>query len=346
MKKRTFKTLIKRRQISSISLLLVCIIIFNGCQQENLESPVDEIDTTTIELKDGITAPQHPQVVDNIPPEQEITIEEYNHNVGNLRKKNDQFSLNYTKSCNKYTFSACVPEGADIYDFYLFKDGIVYLFIGSTYGTFDNCINFTLYDLPNGSYTVAAFIHIWDYVNGGYLSWWTSTTPDVTINNNYNSWTPAGNGTKGWHIGDFNGDGKDDIFRYLLGNSGADMFLSTGSYFVPLGSWTGAVNGPDGWHIGDFNGDGKDDIFRYIQGISGANVFLSTGSNFVNSGSWTGAGYGTEGWHIGDFNGDGKDDIFRYVPGSSGADVFLSTGSSFVHSGSWTSNGNGTEGCI
>ncbi|MCP4134100.1 MAG: trypsin-like serine protease, partial [bacterium] len=162
------------------------------------------------------------------------------------------------------------------------------------------------------------------------------------------SWTGAGYGSapKGWYVGDFNGDGRDDIFRYLPGTSGADVFLSNGSSFVHSGSWTGAGNGsaPNGWYVGDFNGDGRDDIFRYLPGTSGADVFLSNGSSFVHSGNWTGAGYGSapKGWYVGDFNGDGRDDIFRYLPGTSGADVFLSNGSSFVHSGSWTPAGNGS----
>ncbi|WP_254519223.1 M57 family metalloprotease [Aquimarina sp. Aq78] len=162
---------------------------------------------------------------------------------------------------------------------------------------------------------------------------------------NNGSWTGAGVDFSkgGWHIGDYNGDGKDDIFRYRPGISGAEVFLSTGSSFTNNGSWTGA--GVDfskgGWHIGDYNGDGKDDIFRYRPGISGAEVFLSTGSSFTNNGSWTGAGvdFSKGGWHIGDYNGDGKDDIFRYRPGISGAEVFLSTGSSFSNNGSWTGAG-------
>ncbi len=159
------------------------------------------------------------------------------------------------------------------------------------------------------------------------------------------SWTGAGTNFSqgGWHIGDFNGDGRDDIFRYRPGSSGADMFLSTGSSFNHVGSWTGAgVNfSQGGWHIGDFNGDGRDDIFRYRAGSSGADMFLSTGSSFNHVGSWTGAGvnFSQGGWHIGDFNGDGRDDIFRYRAGSSGADMFLSTGSSFNHVGSWTGAG-------
>jgi archaellum component FlaF (FlaF/FlaG flagellin family) len=158
------------------------------------------------------------------------------------------------------------------------------------------------------------------------------------------SWTGAGYGSDGWYIGDFNGDGRDDIFRVVPGVSGADVFTSNGTQFLHWGSWTMAGPGSDGWHVGDFNGDGKDDIFRVIVGVSGADVFLSTGTSFNRSGSWTGAGYGSDGWHVGDFNGDGRDDIFRVVPGTSGADVFTSNGTQFLHWGSWTVAGHGSDG--
>jgi hypothetical protein len=158
------------------------------------------------------------------------------------------------------------------------------------------------------------------------------------------SWTDAGHGTDGWYVGDYNGDGRDDIFRYSPGISGAQVFLSGETKFVTAGSWTGAGHGTDGWYIGDFNGDGRDDIFRYVAGVSGAQVFLSDGKKFVAAGSWTGAGHGTDGWYVGDYNGDGRDDIFRYLPGVSGAQVFLSDGTKFALSGSWTGAGHGTDG--
>jgi hypothetical protein len=143
--------------------------------------------------------------------------------------------------------------------------------------------------------------------------------------NYYGSWTDADHGTDGWYIGDFNGDGRDDIFRYMPGVSGAQVFFSGWAKFVFAGSWTGAGHGTDGWYVGDFDGDTRDDIFRYVPGASGADVFLSDGTQFVHVGSWTGAGHGADGWYVGDFNGDGCDDIFRYLPGVSGADVFLAT---------------------
>jgi hypothetical protein len=172
-------------------------------------------------------------------------------------------------------------------------------------------------------------------------------TTNVTVDYYSAFWTAAGFGgaPNGWYVGDFNGDGKKDIFRVLPNVSGADVFLSTGLSFTSLGSWSGFGYGDarDGWYVGDFNGDGKDDIFRVLFGVSGADVFLSNGTSFVASGSWSAAGIGSapNGWYVGDFNGDGKDDIFRTLPGVSGADVFLSTGSSFSSVGSWTGAGYG-----
>ena len=93
------------------------------------------------------------------------------------------------------------------------------------------------------------------------------------------SWTGAGYGSapEGWYVGDFNGDGMDDIFRYLPGTSGADMLLSTGAGFTRVGSWTGAGYGqaPNGWYVGNFDGDCRADIFRYLPGTSGADMFLA-----------------------------------------------------------------------
>jgi hypothetical protein len=171
--------------------------------------------------------------------------------------------------------------------------------------------------------------------------------PDVLagdgIVNNDGSWTAAASGMDGWFIGDFNGDGLEDIFRYAPGHTGADVYLSTGSAFVESGSWTGFGYGDTGWYVGDFNGDGKADIFRYMPGTSGADVFLSSGTSFDYAASWTGAGSGHDGWYVGDFDGDGKTDVFRYLPGISGADMFLSNGAAFVYAGSWTAAGNGAD---
>lgn len=102
----------------------------------------------------------------------------------------------------------------------------------------------------------------------------------------------AGTGWK-WHdffavgtevpaVGDFDGDGREDIVTFTRG-AAADVYvaLSTGSSFAGTG-WK--------WHdffavgdetpaVGDFDGDGRDDIVTFTRG-SAADVFvaLSTGS--------------------------------------------------------------------
>jgi hypothetical protein len=141
-------------------------------------------------------------------------------------------------------------------------------------------------------------------------------------------------------VGDFNGDGRDDIATFTRG-AAADVYvaLSTGSSFVGTGvKWHDffAV-GDEIPVVGDFNGDGRDDIATFTRGAA-ADVYvaLSNGRSFVGSGvKWHDFFVvGNEVPATGDFNGDGRDDIVTFTRGGA-ADVYvaLSTGSSFVGSG-------------
>ena len=173
------------------------------------------------------------------------------------------------------------------------------------------------------------------------------TSPPSLTGNSFTypaSWTMETFGTDGWYVGDFDGDTRSDILRYVEGVSGGDVFLSSGSAFVANGSWTSADHGADGWYIGDFNGDGHSDLMRYVPGVSGADVFLSNGSAFVSSGSWMRGGNGEDGWYIGDFNGDGRDDVMRYMAKGTATQVFLSNGTKFLSAGTWTTDSNGSDG--
>ncbi len=145
-----------------------------------------------------------------------------------------------------------------------------------------------------------------------------------------------------WLVGDFTGDGKDDLFRQT--NAGGDVLQSNGLFFAGYNSWTGAGAGSNGeFYAGDFNGDGKDDLLRGLDGI-GAQVLISDGSRFSFGGTWSPAGSGSDGrFFVGDFNGDGKDDLLRWMDGI-GAQVLVSSGSSFSFAGTWTPAGNGSDG--
>jgi hypothetical protein len=120
------------------------------------------------------------------------------------------------------------------------------------------------------------------------------------------SWTVSG-------VGDFNGDGRDDI---LFRDSNGIIFdyLANAS-----GGFTGNTNNlytdiADAWHVagvGDFNGDGRDDIlFRNDNGAI-TNFLGTANGGILNNGDniYTVV---DNSWHIagtGDFNGDGRDDI-------------------------------------
>lgn len=137
-------------------------------------------------------------------------------------------------------------------------------------------------------------------------------------------------------VGDFNGDGKDDIATCTHGSSSTgplDVYvsLSNGSSFGTASKWQ------DWWahrgHIcmaGDFNGDNKDDLWAFTE--SQVYVAISRGYDF-NGGVYAspvGTSTYTEIGGIGDVNGDGKKDAILFK-GDSSADVYamLSTGTSF-----------------
>ena len=89
-----------------------------------------------------------------------------------------------------------------------------------------------------------------------------------------------------WRVGDFNGDGKDDLVN-VYGRNGValtQLHLSTGSGFEQKSnaqSFSGfSVN--QSWVVGDYNSDGMDDLVNIYDANGNARAWqhLSTGSGF------------------------------------------------------------------
>jgi hypothetical protein len=129
-------------------------------------------------------------------------------------------------------------------------------------------------------------------------------------------------------VGDFDGDGRDDIATFTRGDAG-DVFvaLSNGSAFVGTTvKWHDLFAlGAEQPRVGDFDGDGRDDIATFTNNAA-ADVFvaLSTGSGFAGT---------TVKWHeffatagefpyVGDYDGDGATDVVTFTLGAL-SDVYV-----------------------
>lgn len=134
-------------------------------------------------------------------------------------------------------------------------------------------------------------------------------------------------------VGDFNGDGKDDIATAVM-NSAGHVYVATssGSAFVNSQLWNGHILSGEVYQTGDFNGDRKDDLAIFTKGSTNdALVQLSNGSSFGNAQTWhTNIASGSKVPLVGDFNADGYDDVVVFAM-DTGADVHvsLSSGSGF-----------------
>lgn len=146
---------------------------------------------------------------------------------------------------------------------------------------------------------------------------WTNS-PNTFVKNNFTF--PGSSTSSGWQ-GDFNGDGKTDIFQPIE-NSLSSIYVSAQNGFSTI-NLNPKITLSSLQLVADFNGDGRTDL---VNGSSSScKLYLSTGNAFQNYISiedslffpstvndntiWTA-----------DFNGDGKSDIMS----KSGSDIYIS----------------------
>lgn len=150
------------------------------------------------------------------------------------------------------------------------------------------------------------------------------------------------------HIGDFNGDGRDDLLCHDSGSGYKWIsFANCQGNFIGRTSWEYEMrwcshNGAE-LHIGDFNGDGRDDLLCHDTGNGYKWIaYANNEGNFVGGTRWQNG----IGWcfheraslHIGDINGDGKDDLICHDSGNGYKWVALANCDNFNDRTSWEAN--------
>jgi len=136
----------------------------------------------------------------------------------------------------------------------------------------------------------------------------------------------VGSGPKAMSIGDFNGDGNQDL-------AVANGDVSTVS--IRLGDGTGSFSGtsnvsvganPTSVAIGDFNRDGNQDFAAACNGAGAVSIRLGNGSGGFSGTTNVSVGANTTSVAIGDFNGDGKQDFAASNAGSNTVSIRLGDG--------------------
>ncbi len=118
----------------------------------------------------------------------------------------------------------------------------------------------------------------------------------------------VGNGPYSIAVGDFNGDGKEDLATirggsvWILLGDGAGNFGAATNVGAGLGAWTVAV--------GDFNGDGRQDLVTANISLDTLSILLGDGTgSFGAATNFGDVGHDPFTVVVGDFNGDGKQDL-------------------------------------
>ncbi|GAB3314619.1 FG-GAP-like repeat-containing protein [Larkinella ripae] len=137
---------------------------------------------------------------------------------------------------------------------------------------------------------------------------------------------PADNQPDAIAVGDFNGDGRDDLVVANISSNNVSVLLGNGS-----GGFGEATNipvgiAPSSVAVGDFNGDGRADLAIAIA-YENVAVLLGNGSGGFGAPATFSIGTTANSVTVGDFNGDGRADlVVANFPNSGTISVLLGNG--------------------
>lgn len=151
-------------------------------------------------------------------------------------------------------------------------------------------------------------------------------------------------GNEACEVGDFNGDGRDDLLT-ILPNGTVYVAISSASglAYSSTSVWASNVGRSDATYtIGDVDGDGRDDIVRVLPTYGYVYVAFSTGSGFASP-RFIRSGLCRTGevCRAADVNADGRADLVRFIRDTrtdslrGDVQVALSSGTTFATPTTW-----------
>ena len=127
-------------------------------------------------------------------------------------------------------------------------------------------------------------------------------------------------------VGDFNGDGKQDLVTVNLFSDDGSILLGDGVGGFSAGGGFEVGSKPRSVAAGDFNGDGRQDL-AVANGDSGTvSILLGNGSGSFGVATNFGVSVGIRSVAVGDFNGDGRQDLALADELSNNAFIMLGNG--------------------
>ncbi|MGI9106685.1 MAG: FG-GAP-like repeat-containing protein, partial [Pyrinomonadaceae bacterium] len=181
---------------------------------------------------------------------------------------------------------------------------------------------------PAGTYTVT----VTAFNNAGAA---TSKTFTLTVTTpamcNPITFAPAANFTAGNSpvavaVGDFNGDGNQDLASANTSSNDVSVLLGDGAGSFGAPTNFGVGTNPQSVAVGDFNGDGNQDLASANFTSDDVSVLLGNGAGGFGGASNFGAGDGAISVAVGDFNGDGNQDLATANQNASTVSILLGDG--------------------
>jgi hypothetical protein len=132
-------------------------------------------------------------------------------------------------------------------------------------------------------------------------------------------------------VGDFNGDGNQDLAVANYSSNNVSILLGDGAgNFSAAGNFA-AGDGPNCVAVGDFNGDGKQDLAvanngTSFQNPSNVSILLGDGTGSFSAPTNFNVGRVPQSIAVGDFNGDGKQDLAVANSESANVSILLGNG--------------------